>query len=132
MSTVDRSRRELQAPLQPALWLRTTPTLASFNGPEQSVEVFDGLNVDRKMIATRIDVILETGFCVFDHQVGVKHGIRAEGFPKTANHGGAKGKVRDKITVHHVEMQPIKARIHCFLDNPLTGQRGWPSGRWVQ
>ena len=61
------------------------------------MKVFDGLNVDRKMIATRIDVILETGFCVFDHQVGVKHGIRAEGFPKTANHGGPKVRLGTKF-----------------------------------
>ena len=79
------------------------------------MKVFDGLNVYRKMIATRIDVILETGFCVFDHQVGVKHGIRAEGFPKTANHGWAKGEVGHEIPVHHVKMKPIKARFHCFL-----------------
>jgi hypothetical protein len=89
---------------------------ASFaNGSQQSVQVFDGFNVHGKVVATRIDVILETGLCVFNHEVGIKHGIGAQGVPKASDHGWTEGEVGYEIPVHYVKMKPIEARFHRFL-----------------
>ena len=77
--------------------------------------MLDGFNVHREVVTTRIDVVLKTGFRVFDHQVSVKDGVRTECFSQAANHGRAERQVRDEVAVHHVEVQPREARINGFV-----------------
>ena len=71
MSTRSISLRTSRA-LQPVAGLRTTPTLPpSRMAPSNGQGC--GFNVHGKVVATRIDVILETGLSVFNHEVSVKH-----------------------------------------------------------
>ena len=49
-----------------------------------------GLDMNGEVIASRIDVVLKTGFGVLDHQVCVEHRIGPEGLAEASDDGGAK------------------------------------------
>ena len=92
------------------------------DGTEQAVEVLDGFNVHREMVATCVNVVLEAGFGVFNHQVGIENGVGTERFSQASNHRRTEGEVGHEIAVHDVEMKPIKARINRFI--AVGGQVG--------
>ena len=70
-----------------------------------------GFNMDGQMIATSIDVILIHRFSIFNHQMGIENWTISEMFSKLLDDGWTKSQVRNKVSIHNIEMQPIKTFI---------------------
>ena len=81
---------------------------------KQAVQVRDRFHVHAEVIAPRIDVVLEAGFRVADHQMGVKGRTVAQSGAEAPNDGRAKGQVRHEVAVHDVQVEPLEASVHRF------------------
>ena len=78
------------------------------------MKMLHGFDMDRNVVASRIDVILIACFGVLNHQMCIKHGIGSQGGSKATNHRRAEGEIGHEVPVHDVKMQPIEARIKRF------------------
>ena len=78
-----------------------------FNRLNGAVNMRASLDVRGDHIGTRFGVGFDIGIDGRDHQVHVheRFHMRAERF----DGGRAKGQVRDKVTIHHVHMNPVSA-----------------------
>ena len=79
------------------------------------MKVLDGLNMNGNVVTTCVDVILEAGFSVLDHQMCIENSIGTKRGPQTTNHRWTKGQIGHEISVHDVEVKPIQSCIKGFL-----------------
>ena len=77
------------------------------NRAEQAVRMADGFGVKGERGGARLGEGRGEGFGVFGHQVDIQKraGQRAA---KGGAQRGAEGQVRDKLIVHHIQMQPVR------------------------
>ena len=79
------------------------------------MEVLHRFDVNRKVIAPSIDVVLEAGLGVFNHQMSVEHCVGTQRTSKASDDGRAKGQIGHEVSVHHVEVKPIEPCFHGLL-----------------
>ena len=75
---------------------------------QRAVEMPCRLGVDRDVIAARLGEGFEVGIAGLDHQVAVER-LVGQG-PQRRDDRGPKGDVGHEMPVHHVEMDPVRAR----------------------
>ena len=85
------------------------------DGSEKSMKVFYGFNMNGDVVAPCIDVILIAFFGVFNHEMSIEHGVRAERRSEATNHRWSEREVGDKVSIHDVEMQPVQPCVKRFL-----------------
>ena len=82
---------------------------------KEAVKMLDSFNMDSQMIATSIDVILIHRFCILNHEVCIEYWPIAKMLTKLLDNWRAKCQIWNKISVHDIQMKPIKTSFNGFI-----------------
>ena len=92
-----------------SLWIQRDPRpdAASADRREGTRHIGGGFDVDGEIRRARVGVAVDPIFRALDHQVDVEG--KASRLSEVPHHLWAKREIRDEVTVHHVDVDPVRS-----------------------
>jgi hypothetical protein len=95
---------------------------------ERAARVRHGLDVDREVIGARIGISRDPVLRALDHEMDVERQVGA--LPQVRDHFRSEGEVRNEVSVHNVDVDPVGARGLGLRDRLAEGteigrEDGW-------